>query len=64
MVPRPTHSPQELELIEIVTVEGDHLNRWRQVFEILDEALYRQEDNRHDEQQMRTVREMLARRAI
>lgn len=52
-----------LILEELITVAGDHQSRWRQVFEILEEALGREEEI-HGGVQLRGVREMLTGRAI
>ena len=56
------HDRRELRLVEIVTTPGDHLDRWRQLFEILDGVLRRREAK--NDPQMCVVREMLTRRAV
>jgi hypothetical protein len=43
-----------LSLGEIVTVSGDHEGRWRQVFEVLDEAIYGDADRQIE--RVRTLR--------
>jgi hypothetical protein len=58
------NSASRLELREVVTVPGEHLNRWRQVFEILDGALSGKEEAQDDQQARSAVREMLTRRAV